>query len=86
MTSYYSVTHPSQPNYIASVGGDYFGLDNDNDCIIPENVSTIVDLLEYSGIAWKEYMESIPSPGYMGTAKTNASGQNAYVRKHKFVI
>ena len=68
------------------MGGDYFGLDNDNDCIIPENVSTVIDLLEYSGIARKEYMESIPNPGYMGTAKTNASGHNAYVRKHKFVI
>ena len=86
LTSYYALTHPSQPNYIASVGGDYFGLDNDNDAQIPENVSTVVDLFESKGIAWKEYMESIPSPGYTGTATTNSSGHNAYARKHKYVL
>jgi hypothetical protein len=77
------LTHPSEPNYIASVGGDYFGLDNDNDVQLPENVSTVVDLFDSKGIAWKEYMESIPSPGYTGTGTTNSAGHNAYVRKHK---
>ncbi len=30
-----ALTHPSQPNYIASVGGDYFGLNVDSPVNIP---------------------------------------------------
>lgn len=85
LTNYYALTHPSQPNYIASVGGDYFGLDNDNAVHIPESVATVVDLFESKGITWKEYMESIPSPGYTGLRITDGSGHNAYARKHKCV-
>jgi phospholipase C len=29
-SQYYGVTHPSEPNYIANVGGDYFGIQDDN--------------------------------------------------------
>ncbi|KAG6375815.1 hypothetical protein JVT61DRAFT_2672 [Boletus reticuloceps] len=35
LTSYYGVTHPSEPNYIASVGGDFFGLAADSLTYIP---------------------------------------------------
>ena len=84
LTSYYALTHPSQPNYIASVGGDYFGLNNDDEARIPANVSTVVDLFDSKGITWKEYMESIPSAGYTGASTTNGSGHNAYARKHKY--
>jgi acid phosphatase len=83
LTNYNGVTHPSQPNYVASVGGDNFGLDSDNEVMIPANVSTIVDLLEAKGISWGEYLEDIPSDGYTGSAKTNSKGANDYVRKHK---
>lgn len=26
--NYFGVTHPSEPNYVASIGGDNFGMDN----------------------------------------------------------
>ncbi|MGH7733737.1 MAG: alkaline phosphatase family protein, partial [Gemmatimonadales bacterium] len=29
-TDYFGVTHPSEPNYMAAVGGDYFGVQDDN--------------------------------------------------------
>jgi hypothetical protein len=29
-TNYYGVTHPSEPNYIANMGGSYFGIQDDN--------------------------------------------------------
>ena len=29
-TNYYGVTHPSEPNYLANVAGDYFGIQDDN--------------------------------------------------------
>lgn len=35
LTQYCAVTHPSEPNYIASVGGDFFGMGDDNLYHIP---------------------------------------------------
>jgi phospholipase C len=29
-TDYFGVTHPSEPNYVANMGGDYFGIQDDN--------------------------------------------------------
>lgn len=82
---YYAQTHPSQPNYIAAVGGDYFGMDHDERMRIPENVSTVVDLLDTRGISWAGYFEDMPSPGYMGDASDGKTGNDGwdYVRKHK---
>jgi len=82
LTSYYGLTHPSQPNYIASVGGDYFGLNNDGFVRIPQNVSTLVDLFDTKDISWKGYFEGIPGPGYMGEQSTLPGGGLDYVRKH----
>ncbi|KAI9832440.1 MAG: hypothetical protein M1826_001764 [Phylliscum demangeonii] len=82
LTGYYGVSHPSEPNYIASIGGDYFGLDSDRVVDIPENVTTVVDLLETKRIKWRGYFEDVPGPGFMGETSTNANGQKTYVRKH----
>jgi hypothetical protein len=54
LTNHFGVTHPSEPNYIAAIGGDYFGMNNDNFNFIDANVSTIIDLLEAKGISWGE--------------------------------
>ncbi|KAI0911388.1 phosphoesterase family-domain-containing protein [Ustulina deusta] len=87
-TRYYAHTHPSQPNYLAAVGGDYWGLDHDEIVRIPSNVSTIVDLLEPENISWKGYFEGMPGPGYMAGASVgrpenqSPSGTWDYVRKH----
>lgn len=85
LTKYYAHTHPSQPNYLASICGDYFGLDHDDEVVVPENVSTVVDLLDTKGIAWGGYFEDLPGPGYMGVAAegSSRSGKWDYVRKHK---
>ena len=32
LDSFYAVTHPSEPNYIAAIGGDFFGAMDDNFC------------------------------------------------------
>src|SRR5215467_12014428 len=29
-TNYFGVTHPSQPNYVANIGGSFFGIQDDN--------------------------------------------------------
>lgn len=84
LTEYYGLTHPSQPNYIASIGGDYFGLNHDGFVQIPSNVSNLVDLLDSKNIEWKGYFEGIPGPGYMGEGSTAMDGRGwDYVRKHK---
>ncbi|KAK4152885.1 phosphoesterase family-domain-containing protein [Chaetomidium leptoderma] len=84
LTRYYAHTHPSQPNYLAAVGGDYFGLDHDYWVRIPENVATVADLLEDKDVTWAGYFEDMPSPGYMGNYSDGSTGNGGwdYVRKH----
>ncbi|KAG6896031.1 hypothetical protein C0992_010781, partial [Termitomyces sp. T32_za158] len=87
LTNYFAVTHPSEPNYVAAICGDYFGLNNDNTINIPSNVSTVVDLLEDKGISWGEYQEDMPSTGFTGTTfKNSKTGDNDYVRKHNPLV
>ena len=86
LTSYYAVTHPSEPNYIASVGGDFFGLASDDLTYIPNNVSTIVDLLELRGISWASYQENMPTDGFQGYSFTNPDGYTYYMRKHNPLV
>jgi len=64
------VTHPSQPNYILSVGGDTFGFNGDDSFWVApyitstgpntaSAVTSIVDLLEAKGLTWKSYAENL---------------------------
>lgn len=69
------VSHPSQPNYIASVSGETFGLQNDNDNDIPSFIATVVDLLDTRNISWAEYLEDYPGD-------PTTSTQGLYARKH----
>jgi acid phosphatase len=83
LSSYYAVTHPSQPNYCAAIGGDYFGMNHDDFTLFPKNISTIIDALEDKGVSWAEYMEDMPSVGYKPMEYLNQeTGANDYVRKH----
>ncbi|KAK7949499.1 acid phosphatase [Apiospora saccharicola] len=83
LSGYHAVTHPSEPNYVAAIGGDYFGMQNDDFNQIAQNVSTVIDLLEDKGISWAEYQEDMPYSGFSGKAWVNQkNGKNDYVRKH----
>ncbi|CAJ2510287.1 Uu.00g061870.m01.CDS01 [Anthostomella pinea] len=83
LSGYHAVTHPSQPNYIASIGGDYFGMNHDDFTQVDKNVSTVIDLLEDKGISWAEYQEDMPYSGFEGFSYVNQqNGKNDYVRKH----
>ncbi|KZT04956.1 uncharacterized protein LAESUDRAFT_727529 [Laetiporus sulphureus 93-53] len=91
-TSYYAMSHPSEPNYIAVGGGDFFGNAADDFRAIPENISSIVDLLEAKNISWSSYQESMPYDGFTGYNYTSydyisGSGDYTYyVRKHNPLI
>lgn len=73
LSNYFGVTHPSEPNYVASHGGDNFGMDNDDFNSINSNVSSIVDLLEAKGISWGAYQEDMPYSGFEGFAWISTS-------------
>ncbi|HEY3229490.1 MAG TPA: alkaline phosphatase family protein [Roseiflexaceae bacterium] len=63
--NYYGIDHPSLPNYIALAAGDTFTITNNcTSCFIDR--SNITDQLEAAGKSWKAYMESMPSPCFVG--------------------
>jgi hypothetical protein len=76
---YYGVTHPSQPNYIAMLGGDTFGITNDRAIRPPLDKKNLIDQLEPHH-TWAAYMESAPQPGYL--EDTYPPKVNLYVSKH----
>lgn len=72
---------------MAAIGGDYFGMQNDDFNRADANVSTLVDLLEYRGISWAMYQEDMPYSGFEGKSWVNQkNGANDYVRKHNPAI
>jgi hypothetical protein len=75
--NYYGVTHPSQPNYIASTAGTTSGVPDDNDVNV--NLPNIVDQLEAKGHTWKAYMQSL---SLCTTKLDHACGNQLYERKH----
>jgi len=87
LTNYYAVTHPSEPNYAAAAGGDYFGIGDDALHQIPQQVATVADILEAAGISWAEYQEDMPYSGFQGFNYTNpADNYVDYVRKHNPLV
>jgi phospholipase C len=75
LREYYAVTHPSLPNYLALVAGDYFGIQEDCiNCLV--RATSLADLLEAGGRTWKTYQEGLPEPGFTG------SESGKYVIKH----
>jgi hypothetical protein len=77
--NYYGVTHPSQPNYIAMIGGDTFGVTHDGPVRLSADTKNLVDQLEPNH-TWAAYMESIDAPGSLKTSYP--SGQPLYAAKH----
>ncbi|KAI0069467.1 hypothetical protein K474DRAFT_1670815 [Panus rudis PR-1116 ss-1] len=89
LTRYYALTHPSEPNYVASIGGDFFGMGDDDLYHIPANVSTVIDLLAAKHISWATYQENLPTDGFLGYdffsenyLNSSAPPYRYYMRKH----
>lgn len=62
-------------------------MDNDDFHVIPANISNVADMLEYKGISWGEYQESMPYPGFAGYNFSNQQTYaNMYMRKHNPLI
>ena len=74
LSNYFSIAHPSLPNYIALMSGSTQNITSDcTTCFV--NQPNLADLIETSGRTWKSYLESLPSPCFVGDA-------GLYVQKH----
>lgn len=82
LDNYWSITHPSQPNYVAALGADRNGVLLDNFVQIDESVETVIDLLDAGGVSWSIYGEDQPFSGFEADWVNQETGANMYVRKH----
>src|SRR5205085_10799826 len=74
LRSYFAITHPSQPNYLALVGGSTFGIAGSDPLSL--DAAHLGDLLEAHGTSWKTYAEGYPGGCFLGVQA------GAYVRPH----
>ena len=78
-THFYAETHPSEPNYVAMVGGSTFGIADDAPFSSAGHTIDGPDLsaqLESAHLTWKGYYESLPEPGSL------AVSSGLYASKH----
>ncbi|KAL0484580.1 acid phosphatase [Acrasis kona] len=76
MNNFYGLTHPSQPNYLGTIAGNYWHRHIDLD--VDLDYTTVVDLLEAKNITWKSYQEDYPG----GVNNCFKGSQYPYMRKH----
>ena len=75
LARYYTVAHPSLPNYLALVSGSTQGItSNCSDCLV--DAPSLADTLEAAGKTWKSYAEGLPRPGFTGAFA------GRYAKKH----
>ena len=86
---YYGVTHPSMPNYIATLGGDNFGIQDDNDQnVVNLDRRNLVDQLEAHHVSWAAYMDTLPQDKLARFGPVvNGTEIQLYAKKHNpFVL
>ncbi len=76
-THYYSVCHPSAPNYLALTSADPYQCGSDSYHVYA--ATNVADLVEKAGLTWAAYMESMPTPC------ATANSGNYVVRHDPFV-
>ena len=62
-THYTAITHPSEPNYLALIGGSTFGYTSDGNCCFMISSPNIVDRLESAGLTWQAFAEDAGNSG-----------------------
>jgi len=89
-TNYRGVADPSEPNYVAMLGGDFFGINSDDPYWFPGHTvsaNNLMSQLEGAGKTWRGYFQNMPYPGYRGYCypdKCNGipDADTQYVTKH----
>lgn len=85
-TNYRGVADPSEPNYVAMLGGDFFGINSDDPYWFPGHTvsaDNLMSQLEGAGRTWRGYFQNMPYPGYRGYCYPDISN-NADVVKSFF--
>jgi phospholipase C len=77
-TQMFGERHPSQPNYVAMLGGDTFGIADDRPHIVDK--PHLGTQLRAKGLDWRAYLEDLPAPGWMANNVSPPPGQ--YADKH----
>ena len=93
-TNYSGVGDPSEPNYVAMLGGDTFGISDDNPYWFPGHTvsaSNLLSEMESAGKTWRGYFQNMPYPGYPGYCypdKCNGipDADTQYVSKHNGIV
>jgi hypothetical protein len=93
-TNYTGVADPSEPNYVAMLGGSAFGIKDDEPYFFPGhtvNRPNLMSQLQGAGLSWKGYFQGMPYPGYRGycfPAKCNGipDSDTQYVAKHDGIV
>lgn len=90
-TNYYAVAHPSEPNYVALLGGSTFNVTTDNAYYVNQVAApSLISELDQAGLSWKAYLQGLPHPGYQGICyPANCNGapdkDPLYVSKHNAI-
>ena len=74
---YTALFHPSEPNYVALVGGSNFGITGDGNCCYEIDQPNLVDRLQEHGLTWSAYAEGATYSGicsFMPPSKANHFG------------
>jgi hypothetical protein len=91
-TSYFSVTDPSAPNYVAMLGGNFFGIADDN-AYYTRTVAkpSLISQLDAAGLSWKGYYQGMPYPAFAGICYPNRCNgipdiDPVYAAKHNGIL
>jgi hypothetical protein len=64
-TRYFGITHPSEPNYVALLGGSFFGIQSDDPYWMNRvHAPSLISQLDHARVSWKAYLQGLPHPGY----------------------
>lgn len=93
-TNYSGVGDPSEPNYVGMLGGDTFGITNDDPFWFPGhtvNAANLMSQLEGAGKNWRAYLENLPYPGYRGYCYPDKclgipDADSLYAAKHNGIV
>ena len=84
-TAFFGTSHPSEPNYVAMVGGSDFGIKDDGPFTTNRvDQPSLASQLEGARLSWKAYSQSLPSPGFTGTCFpcNSTDPSTLYASKH----
>jgi hypothetical protein len=71
-TQSFGVASPSEPNYVAMLGGNFFGIASDDPFYVNSvDKPSLMSQLDAAGLSWKGYFQGMPYPGYRNMCYPN---------------